>query len=352
MEEIGEKLLGGVEVAIKNIKLKNFTVFEDVDVDFCKGINVFVGVNGTGKTHIMKVLYSACQAVKPSVAFSHKLVRVFKPDEYGLRRLVKRKVGVEACDIRVTSDASHISMHFSTKTKKWEAQVENEEKWERQMEDLTSTFIPAKEILSNAWNFEAAIDKNNIDFDDTYLDIVTSAKIDISRGADTSNRKKYLALLQQITEGKVTVEKEKFYLKPGSQAKIEFHLVAEGVRKLALLWQLIKNGTLEKGSVLFWDEPEANINPVHIPVLVDMLLELQRNGVQIFIATHDYILAKYFEIKRQKQDEIMFYSFDLQDGTSKCNEKSEAFSRLENNPISESFDKLLDEVYFKSYGEV
>ena len=49
----------------------------------------------------------------------------------------------------------------------------------------------------------------------------------------------------------MTVSEERFYLKPGTQAKLEFNLVAEGLRKIVLLWQLIKNGTLEKGSVLF-----------------------------------------------------------------------------------------------------
>lgn len=337
-------------MALKQIKLSNFTVFQTLDIKFCKGINVFIGENGTGKTHIIKVLYSACQSAKPSISFSNKLVRVFKPDNYSIGRLVKRKVGNGESDIKVLSDASSISMHFSLKTKKWDANVIGEEKWEKQMEDLTSTFIPAKEILSNAWNFEAAINKDNIDFDDTYLDIVTSAKIDITRGKDYTDRKKYLTILQNITTGKVTVEKEKFYLKPGSQSKIEFHLVAEGIRKIALLWQLIKNGTLEKGSILFWDEPEANINPIHIPVIVDMLLELQRNGVQVFISTHDYILAKYFEIKKQEDDEMIFYSFYNEEDSTLC-ESSNSFSVLKHNSISASFDKLLDEVYFKNYGE-
>lgn len=46
-------------------------------------------------------------------------------------------------------------MLFSTKTKKWDAEIKTEEKWEKQMSDLTSVFIPAKEILSNAWNLDA-----------------------------------------------------------------------------------------------------------------------------------------------------------------------------------------------------
>ncbi|MEF9960981.1 MAG: AAA family ATPase [Niameybacter sp.] len=337
-------------MGIKQIKLQNFTVFQDIDLQFSKGINIFIGENGTGKTHIMKVLYSACQAVKPNVSFSHKVVRVFKPDSLCIGRLVRRKVGNGECKLQVYSDTSAIIMSFSNKTKKWDAHIKGEEKWEKQMEDLTSTFIPAKEILSNAWNFEAAVDKNNVDFDDTYLDIITSAKIDISRGPDSSDRKKYLEILQKITTGKVTVEKDKFYLKPGTQAKIEFNLVAEGIRKIALLWQLIKNGTLEKGAILFWDEPEANINPIHIPMLVEMLIELQRNGVQVFISTHDYILAKYFEIKKSEDDELLFYSLYEENGSAQC-EKSTRFSTLNHNVVTDSFNKLLDEVYFKNYGD-
>lgn len=57
-------------MAIKKIQLENFTVFEKLDIEFEKGINVFVGENGMGKTHIMKLLYSACQAAKHDVSFS------------------------------------------------------------------------------------------------------------------------------------------------------------------------------------------------------------------------------------------------------------------------------------------
>ena len=39
--------------------------------------------------------------------------------------------------------------------------------------------------------------------------------------------------------------------------KVDFSLEAEGLRKLGLIWKLIRNGLLEKGTVLLWDEPEA-----------------------------------------------------------------------------------------------
>ncbi|MEK7257758.1 MAG: AAA family ATPase, partial [Bacteroidota bacterium] len=42
---------------IKRLELENFTCFGKVGMDFSPGINVFIGENGTGKTHLLKVLY-------------------------------------------------------------------------------------------------------------------------------------------------------------------------------------------------------------------------------------------------------------------------------------------------------
>ncbi len=328
-------------MAITKIHLENFTVFEKLEVPFEPGINVFIGENGMGKTHVMKLLYSACQAAKHDVSIAQKTVRIFMPEGSNIQRLVRRKNKGGTSKVKIFSDTSSISMHFTTRTAKWNAEVANEEAWERQNAGLESVFIPAKEILSNAYNLREAAARGNVEFDDTYLDIIASARVDISSGNDSAARKKYLEILQKINEGKVKIEHDRFYLKPGNQSRIEFNLVAEGIRKIALLWQLIKNGTLERGSVLFWDEPEANINPIHIPTLVEMLLMLQRDGVQVFVSTHDYFLSKYIDIKRTPQDSAAFYSFYMEDsGNSVIYEKSESFSLLEHNSILSTFRQL------------
>ncbi|MDV0441732.1 AAA family ATPase [Methanorbis furvi] len=338
-------------MTLTKISLENVTVFQSLDLPLVNGINIFLGENGTGKTHLMKILYSACQATRPDVSFNEKLVRVFKPDNMMIQRIAQRAHGAVTAKITVFSEKANISCTFDRKTKKWDAMVSGEDRWEKQMGDLTSTFIPAKEILSNAWNLEAAVAKNNVDFDATYVDIIASAKVDISRGKDPASRKKYLEILQKITSGKVFVDNEKFYLMSGNN-KLEFALVAEGIRKIALLWQLIKNGTLEHGSVLFWDEPEANINPKYIPVLVDLLLQLQKDGVQVFISTHDYLLAKYFEVKIQPGNEVIYHSLYFQDENAKklvlCESRS-VFGELTHNPIAAAYDQLLDEVFAKEW---
>ena len=46
---------------LTKIAAENFTVFEDIKIPFCEGLNVLVGENGVGKTHIMKLAYAACQ---------------------------------------------------------------------------------------------------------------------------------------------------------------------------------------------------------------------------------------------------------------------------------------------------
>lgn len=333
---------------IQKISLKNITVFDTLDMQFSEGINVFIGPNGVGKTHLLKILYSACCAADPRVSFSNKIVSCFAPDEHRISRLVRKKQGNNDASVHITSknerSSKVLSASFSNKTPKWDAEVAGEESWEKQQEGLSSVFIPAKEILSHSYNLNAAVAMNNVSFDDTYLDVINAAKIMISPGKDAAIKKTLLKQIEAIIEGKVFFDKkqDEFYLKHGN-TKIEFNLVAEGIRKIALLWQLVKNGVLVSGSVLFWDEPEANINPIHIPIIAEILLNLQQNGVQIFISTHDYFLNKYLEVKRQTSDKVMFHSFFYDEDHTVAVESSPHFKELTHNSILDTFINLYQE---------
>lgn len=43
---------------IEELKLKNFTAFQNTTFEFSPGINVLIGANSTGKTHVMKIIYA------------------------------------------------------------------------------------------------------------------------------------------------------------------------------------------------------------------------------------------------------------------------------------------------------
>jgi recombinational DNA repair ATPase RecF len=66
---------------LESIKFLKFTAFNELKIKFSPGINIFVGENGTGKTHILKAAYSACAIVKSKGDFAEKINNVFYPSE-------------------------------------------------------------------------------------------------------------------------------------------------------------------------------------------------------------------------------------------------------------------------------
>ncbi len=67
---------------ITRLELENFTCFAKLDLEFSSGVNVLIGVNGTGKTHILKVLYAACAITVGEgkyKTYNDKLRDVFSP---------------------------------------------------------------------------------------------------------------------------------------------------------------------------------------------------------------------------------------------------------------------------------
>ncbi len=51
-------------MTLTKVRLERFTAFKNLELEFSPGINVLVGENGTGKTHLMKVCYAACDVPK------------------------------------------------------------------------------------------------------------------------------------------------------------------------------------------------------------------------------------------------------------------------------------------------
>jgi AAA15 family ATPase/GTPase len=116
-----------------------------------------------------------------------------------------------------------------------------------------------------------------------------------------------------------------------------------------LLAALIRNEQIKSGGVLFWDEPENSLNPELMPVLVDILLELQRNGVQIFIATHNHILARYFDLKRTTDDAVMFHNLYNDGGRISCNSIDD-YTKLKPGVLEAADEALFRAVVAKAMG--
>lgn len=76
---------------LARLQLENFTAFRSLDVSLSPSVNVFIGANGTGKTDLLKVLYTACDASRKDKPFGDKLSAVFLPYDGRIGRLANRQ---------------------------------------------------------------------------------------------------------------------------------------------------------------------------------------------------------------------------------------------------------------------
>jgi len=340
-----------VIMALKKISLENFTVFEKMGIELCGGINVFVGENGTGKTHLLKVLYVLCECeihevsdVSPfeSLDFAAKISGCFQTKLLGdlIKNNLDTALEVGISTIGVTTNTNeHV---FSIKTSialnassmvLYGSGIKN---------TVPAVFIPAKEMLTHS-GLEKDFTQRNLPFDTTLIDILNKAGVSTVKKLP-DNMLAILDKIAQVIGGKVLFENNHYYVLKPNGSRIDFAVEAEGFKKLGLLYRLIETGNIAKGSVLIWDEPESNINPKNIPVIVDLLLDLQKSGVQIFVATHDYFFAKYLDVKKKKDDDILYHAL-YKSGDTVLHECERDFAMLENNTIiKQSIELYKDEV--------
>ena len=342
---------------IEKLRFDNFTAFDSLEINFSKGVNVFVGENGTGKTHILKAVYAACHITKSKKSLANKINDVFYPTGKQIGRLVKRTKGSTSGWMEVKrkmSTGQEVFIRLSLtnhNTAPEQAKITGATKlWME--EPFASVFIPVKDMMANAPGFRSMFAMRNLHFEEVYLDIIDHAFLPSIKGPMDRDRANILEILQKAMEGKVIEKKEEFFLK-NKQGELEFTLVAEGYRKLGLLWLLIQNGSLLNGSVLFWDEPETNLNPKLLETVVRILMELQRLGVQIFVTTHDYVLLKEFDLATRAGDHICYHSLYRRESDNEISYSlSETFQNISPNAIDDTFGSLINRQIVREMGDL
>lgn len=322
---------------------------------FSDGINVIIGENGTGKTTLLKMIYAATQwSIEHTNAGKTDKFHKFFSNNIDDSDLLKNDAGKQGyCGFEVSDGKHTFSYSLSHKG------FFNLGDWLGL--NMQSVFIPTTEMLSHSKGFLALNEKFKMPFDGTQIDIIVNASLPEARTLPNYMN----VILEQISsaiDGSVIQENDIFYIAKKDGRKIEFSLEAEGLRKLALLWKLIRNGLLEHGTILLWDEPESNLNPELFPLVAKILLELEQNGIQIFVATHSYNFAKYLELLRKNQKQVQFHNlfkgsselpktladtFPVGDYRDDVVYSNSAFSmeELQPNHLMSADEKLLDMVY-------
>lgn len=284
---------------INEVQLNNFGMIESFSSNQFANINLIIGENGTGKTFLLKALYSAVRSLEEykrgddiktiSEVLSEKLRWTFQVEKLG-DMVTKTSESGLGLNIRLGSD--EISYQFSQSALSKVGMASAPEKGKAG----NSVFIPAKEVLSL---FPVILKSREVDkafgFDDTYYDLVKALRISPSRGRNYDAFAMSRRVVSDVIDGKVVYEEgdNKWFYKNKKNQKFAIGATSEGVKKIAIMDRLLANGYLDTNSIIFIDEIESALHPEAICQFIDMI-DIIANvmGLQVFITSHSYFVIK------------------------------------------------------------
>lgn len=349
---------------IKKLKLDNFTVFDSLEYSPVRGLNVILGYNGTGKTHLLKILYSIVRSFSISDEVDRSSKQRFS--EHFTRRVLNNflidKIGRLSSR---TQGHKRTSLNFQLVEKK--GVFEAGWSTRNQFADISSfpkgfypinqaIYIPSREILTLYNGFLEGVYEKQIRVEEHYADLAAQ----LGRGGKGNfsvATKEYLKQLESIFSAKVVYkEKEKqFYIRQAGQGNIEIGLAAEGHKKLGTLAHLISNRNITGNEIIFIDEPEANMNPGASRTFAHLLYAMATDGNQVFVATHDYYLLKYLDILKSEYtncpiEYLNFYKESTKDHFVQY-ETAKSVNELNYNRVFMEFEEIHKKVMGDFFGE-
>lgn len=316
---------------IDEVQFKNYGMIEEFSNDHFSNINLIIGENGTGKTFLLKALYSAVRSMEEykrgddiktiSEILSEKLRWTFQVERLG--DMVTRS-SEEWLSLGVKVGSEKIAYQFSQSASSKVGTVEAPDKGKIG----NSIFIPAKEVLSL---FSVILKSREVDkafgFDDTYYDLAKALRISPSRGRNYTVFANSRKMVSDVIDGKVEYDEGsgKWYYKNKKNQKFSIGATSEGVKKIAIMDRLLANGYLDNNSIIFIDEIESALHPKAVCQFLDMIDIIANDmGLQVFITSHSYfVIKKLFLIALKRAGSVNCISlnkgrevqvYDLHDG--------------------------------------
>lgn len=290
---------------INQIRLNNFGPLASINWSALSKINLIIGGNGSGKTFLLKAIYSSLRTLEEyqrgneqrsaSEILADKLYWTFQAEKIG--DLVSK--GADApLSSALTIDDKHFSYSFGKDTSKQISNLENQVP----RRTNNSVFLPAKEVLSLHQVILKSREQDKIfGFDDTYFDLAKALRIAPSKGKNYREFAQSRRQLENILDGTVEYDEASGrWLFVKGRHKFLIGVTAEGIKKIAILDTLLGNRYLDTHSVVLIDEPESALHPTAISQLLDIVAMLAERGIQFFMASHSYFVVKKLFLIAQK----------------------------------------------------
>ncbi|MYZ54124.1 ATP-binding protein [Malikia spinosa] len=291
---------------INQIKLNNFGPLTGIHWSSLGKINLIIGGNGSGKTFLLKAIYSSLRTLEEykrgdeqrsaSEILWEKLYWTFQAEKIG--DLVSK--GADApLSSAVTIDQDVFSYSFGKDTSKQISSLDNLVP----PRASNSIFLPAKEVLSLHQIILKSREQDKVfGFDDTYFDLAKALRISTSKGRNYDEFAKSRRQLEEILGGVVEYDEASGrWLFVKGRHKFPIGVTAEGIKKIAILDTLLGNRYLDTNSVVLIDEPESALHPTAISQLLDIVAMLAERGIQFFMASHSYFVVKKLYLIAQER---------------------------------------------------
>ena len=328
----------------------NFTAFKEIEVNFSPKINVIIGENSTGKTHLLKLIFSLLRIIlvknidkefPPRNQFEVFFADNFDPQDNQIDFLHDASVPNSKVILQLRGNDS-VSAILSDKPENFE--------FLNQCNNLyfPACFIPSKEIMflipdlvNFVNNYELRVDK--------IFHLMMTGLIHPKLKSEqlTIESASILEKISELLGGRFFVDKN-LTLKFDENGVIRSaNMMAEGFRKIGVLSRLIESGNLVPGKSgpLLWDEPENNLNPKLIKSLVEILIEMSKSGQQIILVTHNFMLMNWFEILTEHEEKniVTYHSLYRNSDTNEINiSTSNQYNDIVSNTMEDAFASFVD----------
>ena len=303
---------------ITSVEMTNFGLQKHIRWDHLSRINLIIGENSSGKTFVLKAIYTALKTLEQykkgkevkglADILSDKLYWTFQVDKLG--DLVTK--GENSLSFSMQEEDHSFSYEFGKDTNHQISKVNTN--YTESRKD-SSIFIPAKEVVSL---FQVILKSREQDamfgFDDTYLDLVKALQVPPMKEKNYSAFSRSRKKLKNIFDGQIVydVQQNQWHFQQGN-TKYPIGVTSEGIKKIAILNRLLSNRYLSNHSIICIDEVDAALHPKAISEYLDIIFDLAQNGIQFFIATHSYfVIKKLCLLSQQHNMSIPVLSLDGQ----------------------------------------
>ncbi len=310
------------------LKLENFMAFKSADFQFSSKLNVIIGENGSGKTQLLKLLYSMarsfvylpdCKTI--TLDYSRfNIMEIFGATQYNNFITSSPNDSISFAHIQFALNGQKKSESFSFRDN---VIVSSPDALKIQAfsryDNGTAVFLPTHELLSIFPGFSSfqQIYRDKWAFDQTYSDCIAYLGLPTIKSQELFSNS-IIKEVEKAIHGHIYLNEQgtRFLMQmEKSKTVYEIPMVAEGWRKLGQLLQLMNIGAIHPGSILLWDEPEANLNPQLIRLLAKVIVLLAKMDIQIFVTTHNLFFLRELEYLSKQETAnglVRFFSLSME----------------------------------------